>query len=266
MAGPHVDETDPGFDATTRRAVSIGTIRNALAPTDFITFGSGKTANHSESATQGILESQPHNNVHNNIGGFMQDLLSPTDPVFFAHHSNIDRLWDVWTRKQQRLGLPTLPTGANLPLWANEPFLFFIGPDGKPVAKNKAGDYATIGDFDYNYEPGSGEAVIPAASRPGEMNNKVWLGTLGAAVPNFSASARADVMVPEAVPEAAMKADGPAVFAKITIAPPMDVAGVEFHVLVNPPENVSHVDFDSPSFAGTFSVFGKQLGGHKNQP
>lgn len=257
---------NPGFDATTRRAVSIGTIRSALAPTDFISFGSGKTANHSGSATQGILESQPHNNVHNNIGGFMQDLLSPTDPVFFAHHSNIDRLWDVWTRKQQRLGLPTLPTGADLPPWANEPFLFFIGPDGKPVAKNKAGDYATIGDFNYDYEPGSGEAVIPAATRPGDMNNKVWLGTLGASALNLGASARAEVMVPQAVPEAAMKEDGPAVFAKITIEPMADTKGVEFHVLVNAPEGAKQVDLDSPSFAGTFSTFGARLGGHENQP
>jgi hypothetical protein len=39
----------------------------------------------------------------------MGDFLSPVDPVFFMHHSNIDRLWTVWTAKQVRLGLATLP-------------------------------------------------------------------------------------------------------------------------------------------------------------
>ncbi len=46
--------------------------------------------------TQGILEATPHNNVHNNIGGWMPSPSSPRDPIFFMHHSNIDRIWDLW--------------------------------------------------------------------------------------------------------------------------------------------------------------------------
>ncbi|NKC28071.1 tyrosinase family protein [Ochrobactrum ciceri] len=33
----------------------------------------------------------------------------PVDPIFFLHHANIDRLWDVWARKQESLNLPDLP-------------------------------------------------------------------------------------------------------------------------------------------------------------
>lgn len=42
--------------------------------------------------------SGPHANVHNNFSpGDMGDLqYSPRDPVFYAHHSNIDRLWSSW--------------------------------------------------------------------------------------------------------------------------------------------------------------------------
>jgi hypothetical protein len=40
----------------------------------------------------------PHASVHNNFDpGDMADLqYSPRDPVFYAHHSNIDRLWSSW--------------------------------------------------------------------------------------------------------------------------------------------------------------------------
>jgi hypothetical protein len=41
----------------------------------------------------------PHGYVHNNIGGDMQDpRTSPNDPVFYLHHTNVDRLWWQWQR------------------------------------------------------------------------------------------------------------------------------------------------------------------------
>jgi len=39
----------------------------------------------------------PHGVVHASIGGSMENLQSsPNDPVFYLHHSNVDRLWDRW--------------------------------------------------------------------------------------------------------------------------------------------------------------------------
>jgi tyrosinase len=37
-----------------------------------------------------------HNNVHGWVGGSMDRMTSPNDPVFFLHHCNIDRLWALW--------------------------------------------------------------------------------------------------------------------------------------------------------------------------
>ena len=46
---------------------------------------------------QSSLEQQPHNHVHVDIGGAMGDpSTAAIDPVFFVHHSNIDRLWNLW--------------------------------------------------------------------------------------------------------------------------------------------------------------------------
>ncbi|RKO83992.1 hypothetical protein BDK51DRAFT_31294 [Blyttiomyces helicus] len=43
------------------------------------------------------LENHPHNYLHMAIGGDMaQPPLSVNDPIFFLHHSNIDRLWNKW--------------------------------------------------------------------------------------------------------------------------------------------------------------------------
>lgn len=47
------------------------------------------------------FESAPHNPVHDIIGGWMADLQSPTDPIFYLHHANIDRLWDAWAQQPQ---------------------------------------------------------------------------------------------------------------------------------------------------------------------
>jgi tyrosinase len=42
------------------------------------------------------VESQPHNPVHDLIGGIFDTMQSPTDPIFWLHHANIDRLWSAW--------------------------------------------------------------------------------------------------------------------------------------------------------------------------
>lgn len=49
-------------------------------------------------AFETLIESRPHGPVHNLIGGVMATMRSPTDPIFFLHHGNIDRLWLAWVR------------------------------------------------------------------------------------------------------------------------------------------------------------------------
>jgi len=126
-------------------------------------FASAKATNHSDGPGAGILESQPHDMVHSAFAGFMGLQLSPIDPVFYLHHANIDRLWDVWTRRQIALGQATLPKGADLALWSADPFLFFIDEKSKLVGNAKAGDYALMSSFDYDYAPGAGEDMVPVA-------------------------------------------------------------------------------------------------------
>lgn len=47
-----------------------------------------------------ILEDALHNPVHGWVGGTMGDKTkAPADPVFWLHHSNVDRLWAGWQPK-----------------------------------------------------------------------------------------------------------------------------------------------------------------------
>jgi tyrosinase len=48
------------------------------------------------SAFEPSVEGAPHDPVHDIIGGIMATMQSPTDPIFWLHHSNIDRLWVAW--------------------------------------------------------------------------------------------------------------------------------------------------------------------------
>jgi tyrosinase len=71
---------------------------------------------------QGVLEGNAHNNVHNNIGGWMPTASSPRDPIFFMHHCNIDRIWAVWNLQN--------PNSSDK-LWTDMPFNNnFLNVDG----------------------------------------------------------------------------------------------------------------------------------------
>ncbi|NEP13867.1 MAG: tyrosinase family protein [Symploca sp. SIO2C1] len=273
-----------GFDEETQTAVSEDTILEALSDKyfagfnntsdddelkyKFVGFGSGPADHHGMMVSQGIIEAQPHNLVHNIVGGifedntagFMTEFLSPVDPIFFMHHSNMDRLWDVWTRKQESFGLPTLPIGSRLDKWREEPFLFFIDDNGNPLLNGKAQDYEVIGDFDYGYTPGSGESIIPKRKSKGKVSRSVKVfrsAVTAASALNFTQLSTRNINLPytdfrAAVAEAATSH----VAAEITIQPPANVRGVSFNVLVNPPKGARNIGFDSPHFAGAFQFFG----------
>lgn len=66
---------------------------------------------------EGWLPFGLHNQVHVWVGGSMGPATSPNDPVFFLHHSNVDRMWALWQAEHDDSGyIPEArgPMGHNL--------------------------------------------------------------------------------------------------------------------------------------------------------
>jgi tyrosinase len=79
-------------------------------------FGGPSTGFNHGGGRFGELEATPHGQVHVDIGGWMGDPdTAAADPIFWLHHANIDRLWQIWNKTMGGKN----PTAAN---WRNLTF------------------------------------------------------------------------------------------------------------------------------------------------
>jgi len=266
-ASRYLTRDNPKLDKKTAFDVSPFVILAGLLPIDFynvnaiLSFTSSKTPSHNtqpSSATHfSTLEGMPHNKVHNYIGGVgpldpgpygnMTNFLSPVDPIFFLHHSNMDRLWDVWTRKQKALRLPYLPPEPDLTTLSEEPFLFYVNGSGGYVGATKAGEFLSTERFQYNYESGFGEEIVTPPD--GAKSTLTATGEVKGGT--------ASIKVPRAAVNEHLSSEAPSLLAEITVARPSHASLTrEFDVIVGAPEGVTQVDADSPYYAGTIAFFG----------
>jgi polyphenol oxidase len=98
----------PDNDGTQMRVDLLNSI------TDFTTFGG-------DADNEGVFEKDPHNLIHSDVakelppgsrrGDMPKDMgnlgYAARDPIFFAHHANIDKLWSDWNGLAGGPGLPT---------------------------------------------------------------------------------------------------------------------------------------------------------------
>ncbi|HEY0155871.1 MAG TPA: tyrosinase family protein [Thermoanaerobaculia bacterium] len=124
---PSDPATNPLYVAARRTALNDGTgslsstivsPSVALSRTAFtgraLTFGGNNPGT-------GDLEQRPHNEVHVAIGGWMGDPnTAAQDPIFWLHHANIDRYWNVWLKQG---GGRSNPIGNAT--WRGRRFIFF---------------------------------------------------------------------------------------------------------------------------------------------
>ena len=116
----------------------------------------------------GQLEAQPHDQVHGDVGGPPQDpgLMSDPDtagldPIFWLHHANIDRLWEVWRRADGHLD-PDSPKWLGGPAAGGERAFAMPMPGGatKTYTPQDVDDLATL---DYGYDDYTADGVTAPA-------------------------------------------------------------------------------------------------------
>jgi tyrosinase len=126
-----LDDTVVSLDALTFENFSDST---PGAPTGF---GGPVTGFHTGGGPSGGLESVPHNAIHTRIGGdrgFMSfPVTAALDPIFWLHHCNIDRLWEVWRNQGQAFKNPATAD------WLTEVQFNMHGGDGAPFTYVSAG-------------------------------------------------------------------------------------------------------------------------------
>jgi tyrosinase len=151
---------------------------NALGDPDFTGVASGGSPGFGGVDTgfshggrvHGGIETQPHDWVHGLVGGSdpqsnLPGLMSDPDtagldPIFWLHHANIDRLWEVW-RKNPATHVD--PTAAN---WVNGPKAigeraFVLPMPGGTSWTYTPGEMSELSKLDYAYDDVSPPSGTP---------------------------------------------------------------------------------------------------------
>ena len=114
----------------------------------------------------GSAEQYGHNMVHIFVGGDMVNLnTSPVDPLFWFHHSNVDRIWAQWS---------SIWGDANYAdAWKREKLEGYMTAEGQLAAPVAAGDLISTARLGYRYDQ-LGSQSLPA-------QREIWPGV---AAPN----------------------------------------------------------------------------------
>jgi tyrosinase len=147
-------------------------------------FGGTQTAFSHGGSGAGLLEQQPHGPVHVLVGGTKENTdpnqlennglmamfeTAGIDPIFWLHHSNIDRLWESWLTVRRHPSDPPdaykNPTDTD---WLNEPAGQFVmpRPNGTTfttTAKDVLNTKAPALNYEYQDISVPGQQVVLAA-------------------------------------------------------------------------------------------------------
>ena len=172
----YVAERDPLANAGKAFASAVDTdIQQCLARTKYpaVTGGSAgfggpvtKFEHGNSNNVFGAVERVPHGTMHVQVGGqtgWMGNFTTaPLDPIFWVHHCNIDRLWEVWLKRDPS---HVNPSTSN---WLTSVSFAFHDATGKVVTMTPSQVLDTTATpLEYVYDDTSDPLPHPPAAVPG---------------------------------------------------------------------------------------------------
>ncbi len=240
----------------------------------------------------GRVECSPHDNVHVNVGGWMQNVPSAAgDPIFYVHHCQIDRLyasWEAMPGASYNWGTTTSQPAETT--WKGKT-ASYVDDDGK-IVQVKLGDAISTSAMNYSYDklvppaPPSLTAALAARAQPttrlqiAAMEAKkfsvksggatVTLAPVQGAAPTAAAPAAGAASAPGAspAPQAAPQVAAPTPNAAPVNTPhTLVLSGIKLlrrpraplSVFVNLPKGAAP-RLNDPYYAGTLNLFNFDLG------
>jgi tyrosinase len=145
-------------------------------------FGGIQTGFHHDPGTVGACEATPHNNIHVAVGGYMWSFnTAGLDPLFWLHHCNIDRLWEVWRARSTSTGDPTQSS------WRD--FLFNIHNESGAAITFKSSGMSSTSSNGYKYQ----DISDPFARTGGSILSSVTEGPVADETPDKAPSRPAEL-------------------------------------------------------------------------
>lgn len=143
-------------------------------------FGGLKTGFSHDGRISGNLESNPHNQVHVDVGGVSSDPnvwglmsdpgIAALDPIFYFHHSNIDRMWAAWNNNGH--SNPTDPNWLNGPASIGEREFVMPMPDGSSWVYTPD-EMKSLSQLDYTYDDLSVAISAPSFNKLNQRLTKL---------------------------------------------------------------------------------------------
>ena len=271
----------PGINGGNQLPHAATSYATAYSYTNFLPrpapgFGGGRSpARQFENAT-GALENQPHNVIHDLVGGptgsdceagWMSDPnCAARDPIFWLHHSNIDRLWVNWLLQS---GGRASPTDSS---WLHQPFTFH--DENRTKVTMTGADVLDISQLSYRYDdepPPVARRVVPAIKVSASMPT---LADTGDSPVNMLAASEGHIelgsrptTVAVALPNQAKDAVNQLVAAPAETAPMnLNVEGIQlqrhpglvYEIYLNLPDAGPTTDPNNDHFVGYVTFFGAQ--------
>jgi len=200
----------------------------------------------------------PHGSVHVEVGGWMGSVpTAAQDPIFYVHHSNVDRLWDLWLAQGGGRSDPVL----NAP-WTGKTYTFF-DESGSAVKMSACEILRAAEQLHYVYEGEPPQVLDFCKRRPPrqfwEFERAVLIELPGPPVELRSETVTFPIELREISGKvrAVLESKGDVLLLELEEVEAEQPPGVAWAVYVGPAgEEEAEAGVDSPSYVGTLSLFG----------